>query len=252
MDEIFGIFIVDVDGRGLMRFSSFIVGFVFFIDIEVGIDFVDDEFIFVDFICRESIDDRGLEIPLLLLFADVCDWVVLGLNGNADDDDALLTDEFVGLTGSWEVCFCCWLVLVIWGVFEDEIRGFLVTDDDARDFGSVLIGIDFVSGTFFLSSFVVDRTFVFLIDWTFEELVDWVLGFDIGIVIVSFDCLLSLVDDEIGLVLVEIFLISVFVVVDEEEEEDSWVVFFGTVDDDIVGFLDVVAVDADVLLFVFL
>jgi hypothetical protein len=73
LDEIFGIFIVDVDGRGLMRFSSFIVGFVFFIDIEVGIDFVDDEFIFVDFICRESIDDRGLEIPLLLLFADVCD-----------------------------------------------------------------------------------------------------------------------------------------------------------------------------------
>jgi hypothetical protein len=45
------------------------------------------------------------------------------------------------------------------------MRGFLVTDDDdGRDFGSVLIGIDLVSGTFFLSSFVEDETFVFLID----------------------------------------------------------------------------------------
>lgn len=243
-----------------MRFSSLIVGLVFFIGIELGIDFVDEALIFVDLICRESMDDNGLEIPvrslLLLLFVDVCDWVVLGLNGKPVDE-VLLTVEFVDLTGSLEDCFCCWLVLVIWGVFEDEMRGFLVTDDDdGRDFGSVLIGIDLVSGTFFLSSFVEDETFVFLIDWTLEALVDWALGFDMGIVIVNFDCLLSLPDDEIGFVLVEIFLISFFVVVvvDEDEEEESWVVFLGIVEEDIDSFLDddVVVVDEEVLPLVFL
>jgi hypothetical protein len=54
-----------------------IVGLVFFIGIELGIDFVDEALIFVDLICRESMDDNGLEIPvrslLLLLFVDVCD-----------------------------------------------------------------------------------------------------------------------------------------------------------------------------------
>ena len=238
MAESLGIFIVDVVGRGLMIFSSLLPGFVFFIGTELGIDFVDAALIFVGFICRESTDDDGLEIPVRsLLVVDVSDWLVLGLNGNPDDED-LLVFELADLTGSWEDCFCCWLVLLIGEAFEDETRGFLVTDDDGRGFGSVFTGVDLVSGTFFLSSFVEDGRFVFLIDWAFEAFVDWLLGFAIGIVIVNFDCLESLLDDEIGLVLVEIFLISVLLVVDDDAEEEGWVVFFGVAEEDTAGFLD--------------
>lgn len=198
-------------------------------------DFVDEEFIFVDLICRESIDDEGLEIPVrsLLLFVDVCDWVVLGLYGNIDDGAALLL-VVGGLTGSFEDCFCCWVVLGIWEVFEDEIRGFLVNDDDGIVFGSVLIGTDFVSGGFFFSSFVEGGRVVFLTDWFTVAFVDWVLGLVIGIVIVNLDCLVSFVDDEIGFVVVEIFLISVFV------GDDIVLIFLGIVDEEIVDFFDVV------------
>jgi hypothetical protein len=56
----------------------------------------------------------------------------------------------------------------------------------------------------------------------------------IGIVIVNFDCLVSLVDDEIGLVFVEIFLISVFV------GDDNEFIFLGITDDDVVDFFGVI------------
>jgi len=85
-EDIFGILIVDADGRGLVILSSLIVGFVFFtgaeFDRSCGIVFVDEEFILVDLTCRESIDEddeASFEIPdrslllLLLLFVDVCD-----------------------------------------------------------------------------------------------------------------------------------------------------------------------------------
>jgi len=264
--ENFGIFIPDVGGRGLVIISSFIVGFVFFTGTEVDrsweIVFVDEELILVDLTCRESTDDdeasfetanRSL-LLLLLLFVDVCDWVVLGLNCNVDDD-VLLTVGVVGLIGSFEDCFCCWFVLVIWGVFDDEIRGFLVIVDGI-DFCSVFIEIDFVSGSFFFSSFVEDTRLVFLTDWIVFEFVDWVLDLVIGIVIVNFDCLLSLVDDEIGLVFVEIFLISVLVAAaaadDDEDDDDNWLTFFGIDDDGMVDFFGVVEERVLVLVFVLL
>ena len=98
------------------------------------------------------------------------------------------------------------------------MRGFLVIDEE-RGFGSVLMGVDLLSETFFFSSLVEDGRLVFFTDCKFEELPEEVFGLAIGIVIVSLDCLLSFVDeeDEIGLVLFEIFLISVFVLVDEVE-----------------------------------
>ncbi len=84
-EDSFGIFIVDVDGRGLVIFSSLIVGLVFFTGAEVDrsceVVFADEELILVDLTCRESINDddvdAGFETPdrslLLLLFVDVCD-----------------------------------------------------------------------------------------------------------------------------------------------------------------------------------
>ncbi len=239
-EDIFGILIVGAVEIGFVIFSSWIVGLVFLIGAEADrsceIVFVDEELNLADFTCRASIvvddDDVGFETPdrsLLLLFVDVCDWVVLGLYGNTDDGVLLP----VGLTDSFEDGFGCWIALGIWEVFEDEIRGFL-GNDDGIDFGSVLIEIDFVSGSFFFSSLVEGVKLVFLIDWITVEFVDWVLGLVIGIVIVNFDCLVSLVDDEIGLVFVEIFLTSVLV------GDDNEFIFLGITDDDVVDFFGVI------------
>jgi len=90
-----------------------------------------------------------------------------------------------------------WFVSVIWEVFEDELRGFLVITN-RLDFSSVFIEIDFVCGRFF-SSLVEDIRLVFLIDWIAVEFVDWVLRLIISFVIVNFDCLLSLVGDGVVL-----------------------------------------------------
>lgn len=65
----FGIFIVDVDGTGLVRFSSLFAGLVFFTGIELGIDFVEVELILLVFIDRESTDeDADFETPIRSLF----------------------------------------------------------------------------------------------------------------------------------------------------------------------------------------
>ena len=60
--ESFGIFIVDVDGRGFVRFSSIIVGLVFLIGAEFGRDLVVGVLILVDLIGRDSFDDEGLGV----------------------------------------------------------------------------------------------------------------------------------------------------------------------------------------------
>lgn len=255
----------------MVRFSSFDVGLVFLTGADAErsceIVFVDEvgAAILVVLTCRESavdVDEAGFAIPersllLVVVFVDVCDWVVLGLNG-AVDDVVLLTDV-VDLFDSFEdnFCCCCWFVLVIGEGLVDGTSGFFVTGDDIG-FGSVFIETGLVSVGFFFSSFVEDTTFVFLVDEFVVEFVDCVLDLDTGIVIVNLGGFVSLVDDEIGFVFVEIFLRSVlfvvdvvFVFVDEDDDDDNWFTFFWTVVDGVDGFL-VVDVEAGVLALVLL
>lgn len=245
--ESFGIFIVDVDGRGFVRFSSIIVGLVFLIGAEFGRDLVVGVLILVDLIGRDSFDDEGLGVVVrsfCWLIVDVWHWLVFGLKGPVDEVEVLFTVELADLTDSLVDCFCCWLVLLIGDGFDDEINGFFVIEL-AGGFDSVLIGVDLLSKPFFFSSFVDDGGFAFLTDGIFDALVDWFLLFEIGIVMVNFDCLLSSVDDdEIGLVVVEIFFTSVLAVV--EDEQADWAgVFFDIVGGKIEGFFGVALADVD-------
>lgn len=64
LEDNLGIFIVDVDGRGFVRFSSLMVGLFFLIGAEFPIGFVDEVLILFDLIGRESFDDEGLGIAL--------------------------------------------------------------------------------------------------------------------------------------------------------------------------------------------